>query len=208
MRRSLRYAPLLALLALTLPALAQGGEQGQDQQQAAGQLDTLFVQAAADGDMYEIESSQVVIDTVGDDQELADLAQRIIDDHVAASERLQELAADVGAEMPPEMSAGKRFKVEQLRALSAEQLVQAYLLQQEIAHIDAITLYTAYAQLGQHEGLRAFAEETLPTLQEHLQMVQSLRQARPDPAAQDGGGQEGGEQEGGQDGEAGEEGGQ
>lgn len=183
MKRVLRFTGLLALLALTIPALAQEDTEAQQAQQDGSRLDALFVPAAADSDLYEIRSSELVLEMAGDDQEVADFAQRMIDEHTASSQRLAELAGGVEAEVPQEMSAGNMAKVEELRALSGDELIQAYLLQQELAHIEAITLYTAQADNGQNEELRTFAEETLPILQDHLEMVQSLRDSR---AGQDG----------------------
>lgn len=185
MRRHVRAWTLSALLALAVPALGQEGQQDQAGRQGAEQLDALFVLAAADGDMYEVESSQAVLAGAGDDQELADLAQRIIDDHTASSQRLQEIAAAAGFELPAEMSAAKRFKVEELRVLGRDMRVQAYLFQQELAHVDAIALFTSYAQLGANEELRTFAAQALPVLEEHLQAVQALRGTRPEPAGQE-----------------------
>src|SRR5690554_5514 len=92
MPKFLRLAPLLALAALTITALAQEGSQEgsqeggaqQDAQQEA-QLDELFVPVVADNDLYEIRSSELILERVTDDQEVVEFAQRMIDDHTANS---------------------------------------------------------------------------------------------------------------------------
>ncbi len=177
MPKFLRFAPLLALVALTLTALAQEGSQEGTAQQEP-QLDELFVPVVADNDLYEIRSSELILERVTDDQEVVEFAQRMIDDHTANSQRLMELAGGMNVEMPQELSPANQAKIAELNALEGAELVQAYLLQQQLAHIDAITLFSAQAELGQNEELRAFAQEGLPILQEHLEMVQSMRDAR------------------------------
>ena len=174
-----RSLPLLTLLALALFAFAQDETQPQTQAApASDQLDERFVPVAADADLYEIRSSQLVLEQAADDQEVAALAQRIIDDHTASSARLAEIAGALVVALPQEPSAETQAKLDQLQSLSGAELVAAYLEQQEQAHFDAIALYTAQAETGQNEELRAFAQETLPALQQHLEMVQSLRTAR------------------------------
>ncbi len=44
------------------------------------------------------------------------------------------------------------------------------------AHQEAIALYEAYAQNGDNEQMKAFAQKGLPVLQQHLQMTQQLQQ--------------------------------
>jgi putative membrane protein len=50
----------------------------------------------------------------------------------------------------------------------------SYVAEQLAAHKDAVELFRNYSQNGQAGPLKDFATKTLPTLEHHLAMVQSL----------------------------------
>ena len=47
------------------------------------------------------------------------------------------------------------------------------------AHQDAIALFSGYAEGGDNDKLKSFAETTLPTLQEHQQMITTVQAGMP-----------------------------
>ena len=48
-------------------------------------------------------------------------------------------------------------------------------------HSDAVMLFTDYAQSGKDADLKKFATETLPTIQQHLSMAQTLQKGGATP---------------------------
>jgi predicted outer membrane protein len=79
----------------------------------------------------------------------------------------QELTSTAIARMGP----GKQAEYAILASLEGAEFDQAYLQQQTAAHICAIALYKAEAQMGRDENLKSFAAQTLPKLTQHLEMA-------------------------------------
>ena len=141
-------------------------------------FDTAFAQAAAQGDMYEISSSERIVEAGGNEEVVA-FAQRMIEDHTMTTEQLTSLAQSAGIELPTAPAPTHEAKLAQLAALEGADLETAYVQQQVIVHQDAVSLFRAASTMAQNEELRAFAEQTLPALEEHLQMAQDLAQGAP-----------------------------
>jgi predicted outer membrane protein len=53
-----------------------------------------------------------------------------------------------------------------------------YMTMQVAAHQEAVALFSSYAQSGYDSGLRSFAAQALPALQEHLAMAQRMTGGR------------------------------
>ncbi len=70
------------------------------------------------------------------------------------------------------MQAKQKQMMDQLK--SADEPSQTYTQQQLAAHRNTIDLFQQYADQGDNQQLQQFAQQTLPTLQEHLEMVQDL----------------------------------
>jgi putative membrane protein len=178
---------VVGLLAISASANAQTRDRTQTQAQPQAQdrsADTQrpgtaaadFVNKAAIGDMYEIRSSRLALEKVAAG-ETKEFAQRIVADHTKSSEELKSLAQRLqGVKIPTELDTQHLQKLDRLKSASAAEFASLYRSQQIEAHNTAIRLFEQYAQNGQQPELKQFAERTLPTLREHLQMAQSLPQ--------------------------------
>jgi putative membrane protein len=157
---------LVAVLLIGLAVLAQ--DQGEMQP------DVLFATTAAQGDIYEIASSQLALERA-ESQEVRDFAQRMIDEHSQTTEQLSAIAQELGMTLPTEASAMHEFMLAHLASLQGAEFETAYLQQQVIVHQAAVNAFEAAAAGAvQNEELQAFASENLQAIQEHLQMAQQL----------------------------------
>jgi putative membrane protein len=165
----------------------------QGQPMRAMNIDEAFVMAAAHNDMYEIMASDVAAERTTNDA-ISNFAERMIIDHTTNSARLMELASEMGMnmEMMGQMGMGEmdqmmmehmmalpamhQLKLAQLSNLQGEEFDRAYVKQQVIGHMAAISLYQIEAQSGQDEQLRMFATQALPVLQAHLAAAMDLMQ--------------------------------
>jgi len=130
-----------------------------------------FARVAASSNMLEIESSTLALER-SQNADVQAFAEKMIDDHTAAGERMQAVAQDAGLEVPAEMNEADQEALEALQ--DAQDFDQAYLDLQAKAHDEAVTLFETYASEGQQGPLRDFAEETLPALKDHQGHVRSL----------------------------------
>lgn len=137
-----------------------------------------FAAAATSSNLLEIESSKLALQQ-SRDPKVRRFAQHMISDHTRASRRLQATLRNSGmAPPPPQMEARHRQQLEALETSSPNGFDMNYVKLQEQAHQEAIGLFSAYAERGTDARLSAFARETLPTLQMHGQMLDSMPRPR------------------------------
>lgn len=138
-----------------------------------GQMDAqTFVNMAASGGLYEVESSRLALEKTTDPEEKK-FAQQMIDDHSKANDELKQIAQSKNLTVPSEMNEKHRTLLGALQKAQGTTLTNTYHQQQLGAHEETIALFErASQQLGDSE-LKSFAQKTLPKLQEHLKMLQS-----------------------------------
>lgn len=161
---------------LSLPALAQDAPASQAPSAAGMALVTdpqQFVDLAGVSNLFEIESSNVALEKA-QSEDLRAFAQQMIDDHTAAGERMMTAADEAGVTVPTALDAEHQQKLDQLNEASAEEFDQLYATMQVEAHEQAVMLFEGFAESGEEETLAAFAQETLPTLQEHYDHISSV----------------------------------
>ncbi|HWU64083.1 MAG TPA: DUF4142 domain-containing protein [Ensifer sp.] len=135
-----------------------------------------FVTKAAQSDMYEIQSSQLIAGGGVKDEATKSFAQHMIEDHAKTTKELKQLLhsakADVAA--PKAMSNAQQKMLSRLKTLKGDALSAEYRKEQVSAHEKAVDLFRAYSNTGDNEALKKWAGDTLPALQEHLKMAQAL----------------------------------
>ncbi len=136
--------------------------------------DQNFVQLAATSDMFEIQSSQLALQR-SRNPTTRRFAQRMIDDHTQSSQRLAQLAQANGIPLPTGLDP------EQQRAYAAIENTRRifdseYFRQQAGAHTTAVSAYQTEIASGYNNDLKAFAQQTLPIIQEHLRLAEQDRQ--------------------------------
>jgi predicted outer membrane protein len=187
MHRQLSKAVLLAATMLaTGPALAQGANPAQPaptaptaQTPRPSPAAAEFVMNAAMTDMLEIQSSQLA-NTKSQNAQVKQFAQRMIQDHTASSDKLK--AAAQGITIPAGLDAEHARMLQQLQSAPASDFDRTYADLQVTGHQGAVTLFDQYAQNGDNAQLKQFAQQTLPTIRDHLQMATQLRAALNPPS--------------------------
>ena len=79
-----------------------------------------------------------------------------------------------GAQMPGQLDMAHQKKMDGLKAASAGKFLKQYKSDQVKGHQEAVALFEGYAAGGDNAELKAWAQQTLPTLQHHLQEAQQL----------------------------------
>ncbi|WP_181702430.1 DUF4142 domain-containing protein [Chthonobacter albigriseus] len=171
-------APFLAGPALAQDAAGQSGAATVGQSSGATmQVDTpTFLRMASSSNQFEILSSRLAEKQASDDA-VKQFATMMIQDHTDAGARMAEVVKSAGASAPPmtEDALESRHK-EMLDTLARAEgnFDEAYVRAQYQAHQEAVTIFSGYAETGDNAEIKAFAEETLPKLQQHLATVQDL----------------------------------
>ena len=133
---------------------------------------TAFVPMATSSNLFEIESSRLALQR-SRNREVRRYAQQMIRDHNLASRRMATVVRRAGLPAPQPAMVPKH---QQMLATveGAADFDAAYVNAQLMAHQEAVALFSSYASGGDVPQLREFTNATLPTLQMHLEHVQSL----------------------------------
>jgi len=106
------------------------------------------------------------------DDRVKNVAQHLIDDHQQANDKLKSIAKTEGMTVSNQLLPEQQQQIDKLQSLSGKDFDQAYLMQQKNAHQEAIDLFQKESTDGQDPALKSFAQQTVPTLKLHYQMVQ------------------------------------
>ena len=133
-----------------------------------------FVKEAATSDMLEIEASKIAQDKGNAGEKK--FAGQMIADHTRTSTELKSMVGSAGlkAEIPAGLDSSSQGKLDKLRNAKPEDFTGQYDPMQVSAHKDAVSLFERYSKSGDNPKLKDWAGKTLPTLQHHLEMAQSL----------------------------------
>jgi putative membrane protein len=171
-----RICLALAVTAMALPAFAQAPRTNAQPEGQVSPATRQFVEKAAIGDLYEIQSSKMALEK-SKNNEFQNFARHIVDDHTKSSAELKSMAQGIqGLQIPAQLDDQHKQMISQLQSASGAQFHRTYKDQQVKAHEEAVKLFENYSKSGDNTQLRQFAEKTLPALKKHLQMAQSLPQ--------------------------------
>ncbi|TPL02351.1 MULTISPECIES: DUF4142 domain-containing protein [unclassified Mesorhizobium] len=133
-----------------------------------------FVTEAATSDMFEIESSKLALERADDATKA--FAQQMVTDHEKTTSDLKGLVTGgkVKATLPTAMTDKQQSTLNDLKALQGADFTKQYHSIQVDAHEDAVDLFKRYGDAGEQADLKAWAAVTLPHLQHHLDMANSL----------------------------------
>jgi putative membrane protein len=98
----------------------------------------------------------------------------MVTDHTKANQELTTLAQAKHLPVATELDQKHQALAEKLATLQGAAFDRAYLAGQVADHAQTVRLFTTEAREGHDAELKAFAAQTLPTLQEHLRMVRAL----------------------------------
>jgi putative membrane protein len=153
----------------------QGQGQGSTQRQGSGQLmsqDQKFVMEAAQGSLMEVELGRVASQKASN-ADVKAFAQRMVTDHGTASTRLQQ-AVSQRVTLPTTLPQNMRNEMDKLNRASGAEFDRLYMAEMVKHHRKDVAEFEKQAEKGSDPAVRAFAQQTLPTLREHLQLAQEL----------------------------------
>lgn len=139
--------------------------------------DREFFALAASSDMLEMETGRLALDK-SQNAKVRAFAQKMIDDHLQASENLRQVVSSNGATPPASMSPAHAAHLQKLQGLSGAEFDREYAAQIGVAgHQEAIALFERASREAANADVRALAEKSLPGKREHLTLAQTLAKA-------------------------------
>lgn len=135
-----------------------------------------YVRQAASSEQYEIQSSEMALQK-SQNAAVRKFAQQMIDDHRAATQKLQTVATGATLQAPAaDMLPAHRAKLDELRKETGKDFDEKYVDQQREAHEAAIRLHeTMMRTENAPAALSGFAREVLPKIQTHARMLEGMK---------------------------------
>jgi putative membrane protein len=134
-----------------------------------------FVDGAAVGDMYEVQAGQLA-SMRASMPELKKFAKDMVDTHTQTTSQLKSILVKVAANVvpPSELDGRHQAMLDDLKGAKDEDFDGRYIAQQIDTQNEALILMRGYAKDGDHADIKAFAAETQPKVQMHLDMIHDI----------------------------------
>ena len=132
-----------------------------------------FFKTMAQGGMTEVEAGKLATQHASN-SEVKKFAQTMVTDHTKSNEKLKALAKERQVTLPTKLDekhASDKAMLEKHRGAAFD---SAYMDAQVKAHEKTVQLLQQQAN-STDAKIRAFAQETLPTVQHHLQMAKDIQ---------------------------------
>lgn len=142
-------------------------------QSAKRVADRKFMTKAAAGGIAEVEMGKLAQQKASDDR-VKQFGARMETDHTKANDELKSIASSKGVELPTAPDKKAQKTMDQLNGKSGADFDRSYMTHMVADHKKDIALFEKEANSGKDAATRAFANKTLPTLREHLQMAQDI----------------------------------
>lgn len=132
-----------------------------------------YVMKAGAGDMYEIQSSKLVMTSTN--PAIRSFASQMVTDHTKSTADVKAAAIQSGIHpKPPMLTAMQAKMIADLKRAHGTARDQLYITQQKAAHDQALALHQGYSTDGTSAPLKAVAANIAPVVQSHIQMLSTM----------------------------------
>ena len=169
----IRITTIAGLVFLAGPRLFGADANYKEQRGQLTARDYRFVSEVAHGGTAEVELGELAKQKAAS-QEVRAFSERMIADHSKANDELKKLASQKGVVLPAELSHKEHSEMKHLQKLNGRDFDKAYAAAMLKDHKADVKEFQSAAKDLNDPDLRAFAQRTLPTLEEHLRMARNL----------------------------------
>lgn len=170
--KSLSVATAMVALLAAAPAVGQGNKTSQ----GANSGDAKFIEHVARAGQAEVDLGRLG-EQKAQATEVKALARRLVADHTKSNEQLMKIAQQKGVEPPSQPSKSESNQRAKLEKLNGQAFDQAFAKEIVQDHQKDIKYFQKEETSLKDPQLKSFAQQTLPVLQQHLQMAQQTEQA-------------------------------
>ena len=132
-----------------------------------------FAVAAANGGMMEVELGKVAEDKAMS-KRVKDFGAMMVTDHSAADDQLKTIASTLNITLPDSVSDDTRKEIDKLKMKKGKDFDKAYVDMMLDDHKKDIAEFQKCASDCSDSTIKAFASNTLPTLEKHLDSIEVI----------------------------------
>lgn len=144
---------------------------------SAATSDQSFVNLVAQTDMTEAHLGQLAAEQASS-QAVKDYGQTLVSDHTADYNQITALATKANLTVPKGLDAEHEKAIAPFEKLKGAAFDRKYIHMMIPGHETAIAAYDKESRDGQNADLKAYAKQTLPTLEKHKAGAQALLKAK------------------------------
>ncbi|MDB5006307.1 MAG: hypothetical protein JWP45_700 [Mucilaginibacter sp.] len=131
-----------------------------------------FINHASIGGLQEVESGKLAIQK-GKSADIKSFGKRMVTDHTKANTQLMNLVKSKGYQIKLK-AIGEVVPDKMLSQASAADFDRIYVEMMVADHRATVYLFQTYAIAGKDPDVKAFAQQTLPTLKAHLAAIKAI----------------------------------
>jgi len=167
-----------SLVAAALVLAVSGAARAEDAIKLSSQ-DRDFASHALAGNMLEVDLGRMAQQHASGEQ-VKNFAKRLVDDHGKANQQLIGIAQRNGITPPTHLQAKEQATIDRLSGVNGLAFDNVFVPMMVDNHKADIKDYEKEISQGQNAEIKDYAMQTLPVLQQHLQLAEDL--ARPQGA--------------------------
>ena len=139
---------------------------------AAASSPTEFIQRAYQNNLTEIQLGELA-QQKGESQQVKDFGKQLAEGHQALNTKLTQLAAQKNITLESKPDSRHQMVIDRLQQFSGTDFDKRFVNEQVMAHRRDVAFYDLAASKNTDPEVKSFAESSLPSLREHLQMAQA-----------------------------------
>ncbi|MGB2628236.1 MAG: DUF4142 domain-containing protein [Candidatus Acidiferrum sp.] len=139
----------------------------------ANETDSQFAIKAAQGGLAEVQMGQLA-ESKGTSDAVKEFGKRMVNDHSKANEQLKKIAEKESINLPTDMNKMDQATYDRLSKLSGTDFDREYAKLMVKDHEKDVAEFQKESHSGKDDSVKNFAAQTLPTLQEHLQLARQM----------------------------------
>lgn len=167
MRKSCWMAILVGLVGLVMALPLFAADKG------LSGADKKFFKEAASGGMMEVQLGQLAKDKA-QSQEVKDFGARMVADHGKANDELKQLAQQKKWTMPAKLEHKHKSMIDKAQKTSGPEFDKKYMEGMVKDHAKDVEDFRKATEKVKDPELKAWAQKTLPVLEQHLQSAKDI----------------------------------
>ena len=159
-----------------MPSQGQPGHMatpGQAEKHKLSEKDKSFAKEAAMGGMAEVELGKLAQQNAQND-DVKQFGSRMVQDHSAANQQLTPILAAKDLTVPTQLDEKHRKTLDKLSKMRGAEFDRSYMHEMVEDHDKDVKKFRQEAEHGNDADLKAFAQKTLPVLEQHQKLAHDI----------------------------------
>jgi len=138
--------------------------------------DSTFVMKAANAGMTEVELGKIAQQNAASDK-VKEFGQMMVKDHSAAGDQLKKIAQSRSINVPDSLSSESKKHIADMQKKKGKDFDKAYIKMMVEGHEKVLKQFEDEQAKGADAELKAFAAQTVPTINGHLDSAKSIKES-------------------------------